>query len=252
VELSIILLKKLVLQNENGGIKMSQVSYEIGFKDRVDAANKLIDTLPQKQMKDDNWLLVSISAQGAFITNIIAEKLNLCYDLLFCEPILAPNNSSCMIGMVSETEEIVLNSELVDSFGINLDFIYSEAHRRYEEKIIPMVYKYRKGDLISSLEGKNVLLIDDGCETGITVMTSIKTVINAGVKSVAYATPIISDDVADSLEPVVDEMFCVYQVEDFVGVEFYYEILKELDTEDVLGIISNSKHYLPFQKRGRK
>jgi len=84
------------------------------------------------------------------------------------------------------------------------------------------------------------------------VMASVKTVINSGAKSVAYATPIISDDVANSLEAVVDEMFCVYKVSDFVEVEFYYEMLKELDTEDVLGIISNSKHYLPLQKRGEK
>ncbi len=154
--------------------------------------------------------------------------------------------------MVSETEEIVLHNELVDSFEINLDFIYGEAHRQYEEKILPKVYKYRKGDLIGSLSGKNVLLIDEGCETGMTVLSAIKTVINGGAKSVAYATPLISTDVSHSLEPVTDEIFFVHKISNFVDVEFYYQILKELDTDAVLDIISNSKNYLPFQKRGEK
>ena len=225
---------------------------QIIFTSIEESTQKLIEILPKERMQEDDWLIVSISMQGVPISNMIAKEFNLDYDLLFCEPICAPNNKNCRIGMVSETEEIVLNNELVDSFGINLDFIYGEAHRMYEEKILPRVYKYRKGDLIGSLSEKNVLLIDEGCETGMTVMASIKTAINAGAKSVAYATPIIPTDVVLSLEPVTDEVFSVHKVANFVEVEFYYETLKELDTDDVLEIISNSKNYLPLQRRGEK
>ncbi len=225
---------------------------KISFKNIEESTQKLIEILPKERMQEDDWLIVSISMQGVPISSMIAKEFNLDYDLLFCEPICAPNNKNCRIGMVSETEEIVLNNELVDSFGINLDFIYGEAHRMYEEKILPRVYKYRKGDLIGSLSEKNVLLIDEGCETGMTVMASIKTAINAGAKSVAYATPIIPTDVVLSLEPVTDEIFSVHKVANFVEVEFYYETLKELDTDDVLDIISNCKNYLPLQRRGEK
>ena len=221
---------------------------DICFDDRSDAAIKLLDILPKEKMKSDNWLLVSISTQAVPIINIIAERLNLKYDLLFCEPICAPNNKECIIGMVSETEEIVLHSQLVNSFGINLDFIYGEAHRQYEEKILPKVYKYRKGDLIGSLAGKNVLLMDEGCETGMTIMTAVKTIINGGAKSVSYATPLLSVDVAASLEPVIDEIFSVNKIVNFVDVEFYYKEIKELDKDIVLEIVSTSKNYLPFQK----
>ena len=225
---------------------------ELMFDNRADATTKLLDILPKDKMKENECLIVCISTQAVPIANIIAEKLNLNYDLLFCEPICAPNNKDCTIGMVSETEEIVLHNELVDSFEINLDFIYGEAHRQYEEKILPKVYKYRKGDLIGSLSDKNVLLIDEGCETGMTVLSAIKTVINGGAKSVAYATPLLSADVSRSLEPVTDEIFFVHKISNFVDVEFYYQMLKELDTDAVLEIISNSKNYLPFQKRGEK
>lgn len=218
------------------------------FENRAEATLKLLDILPDKKMKNDDWLIVSISVQAVPIANKIAEKLNLKYDLLFIEPICAPNNNECIIGMVSETEEIVLHSQLVDSFGINLDFIYAEAHRRYEEKILPKVYKYRRGDLIGSLKGKNVLLVDEGCETGMTIMTAVKTVIHGGAKSVSYATPLISTDVALSIEPVIDEIFAVNKIANFVDVECYYQILKELDSDAILEIIINSKNYLPFQK----
>ena len=82
-----------------------------------------------------------------------------------------------------------------------------------------------------------------------TVMTAVKTVMNGGAKSVVYATPLLSSDVLRSLEPVVNELFFVYKILNFVDVEFYFQALKELDTDEVLKIISNSENYLPFQKK---
>ena len=213
------------------------------FKDRLDAASQLFEILPTERIYPEEWILISLCPQAIPLAEAMAQKLHVKYDLLFCEPILAPSNLECRIAMVSETEEIVLHPKLVESFGINLDFIYGEAHRKYEEKILPKVYKYRKGDLISSIEGKNVLLIDEGCETGMTVLTATKTVIGLHAKSVTYATPVIPTDVACALDPVIDEIFSVQKVSNFVDVAFYYSQLNELSSEEVVEIIKTSKHY---------
>lgn len=223
---------------------------EMVFKSRMDATIKLLDILPTEQMQREDWLIVAISGEGVPIANAIATKLGLYYDLLFTEAVYAPNNKECEIAMVSETEEIVIHNELVDSFNINLDFIYGEAHRKYEEKILKYVYKYRKGDLIGSLKGKNVMLVDEGCETGLTVLTAIKTAINAEAKSVAYATPLIPANVAIGLETVTDEIFTVYRVANFVNVDFYYRSVQPMEPDGIKMIIENSPNYLPLQKTG--
>ena len=46
--------------------------------------------------------------------------------------------------MVSETEEIVINDILINSFDINLDYIYGDAKRKHEDKILSYIYRYRK------------------------------------------------------------------------------------------------------------
>jgi putative phosphoribosyl transferase len=104
--------------------------------------------------------------------------------------------------------------------------------------------------LIKSLKGKNVLLVDEGCETGLTVLTAIKTAINEGAKSVSYATPVIATNVYMSLEAVVDEIFTAYRVANFVDVAFYYQDASPLESEKVKAIIDASPYYLPFQKSG--
>ncbi len=221
------------------------------FKSRAESASLLIDILPSDRMINDNWLIVSMSENAIPLVNMISHKYGLEYDLLITEVIEAPNNKECEIAMVSETEEIVIHEALVNSFEINLDYIYGQAHRVYEDKIIPKAYKYRKGDLINSLKDRNVLFADIGCESGLRAICCIKTAMKMGASSIMLATPIVATDTAASLEIIVDELFVYKRVDHFVNTEFYYENLSELPQDDIIEILKNSKGYLPFRKDRR-
>jgi len=107
----------------------------------------------------------------------IAKATDAQMDILLTEAILAPNNPELAIAMVSETEEVVMHKALIDSFGINEDYVYSEAQRKYEEEVLAYVYKYRKGKDLVSLKGKYIVLTDECIETGLTMMVALKSVL---------------------------------------------------------------------------
>jgi len=88
------------------------------FKDREDAANRLLEILPKETAKSEDWVLLCVSSGSVPIVEIIANELELGYDLLFVEPIFAPNNDECQVAMVSEKEEIVIHYNLIESFGM--------------------------------------------------------------------------------------------------------------------------------------
>lgn len=219
------------------------------FENRAHAAIELMEILPKDEFKSGEWIVLAISNGAVAFASAIARKFGLYFDLYFCEPIYAPNNHECVIAMVSETEEIVIHSNLVDSFGINLDYIYYESHRKHEEKILKKVYKFRKGEHMSALKGKNVLLVDEGCETGLTALSAIKTVINKSAKSVYLATPLIATDVIYDMQTACDDVFCVKQIDNFVQTTHYYDSLPPLTTESVYAMLEISKEYLPFLKK---
>ena len=104
--------------------------------------------------------------------------------------------------MVSETQEIVIHQELVEAFDISLDFVYGQALREYEEKIVPYMYKYRKGESIRSLKDTRVMFVSEGIDTGLTAMSAIKTAIKAGAKTVSIATHLISLDIFNTLNDI--------------------------------------------------
>lgn len=211
------------------------------FKNRVDAFNKLKEILPIKQMLNEDWVIIAISSGGVPIANKIANITNSKMDFLFTEGIPCPNNKDCIIAKVSETEDIVINKNLADFFEIKLDYIYGEASRQHEEKIIKYTYQYRKGDIIKPLDDKNVLLVDDGIESGLTAMTCIKTVAKLNAKRVDLCVPVMPLSLSTHLEKIIDELYVIHKLNHFVNTKIYYEELEDLSSQDILKIIEESK-----------
>ncbi len=186
--------------------------YKNILKNRKDAADKLTDVIPMQRLKDEKWKIVSVSRGGLELASYIGAKYKNSIDFLFSESIMAPNNSECEIARVSESEEIVINENLVSAFNIQYDYIYGEARRKHEEKILSYIYQYRKGRPFASMHNEIVLLVDEGSETGMKFMTALKTILAQKPKAVYIAVPVIPSDVLELLEPFADDIFFIYNI----------------------------------------
>ena len=212
------------------------------FENRKDAANKLIDTLPLDLLRKNETVVIGVSEGGVYFADQIAKAANAEMDILLTEPIMAPNNNELAIAMVSETEDLVMHKALIDSFGINEDYVYSEAERKYDEEILTYIYKYRKGKSLSSLKGKYVVLADECIETGLTMMVALKSVIGKEAKNIYLATPILDTTVYQNLLSVCDGVFCPYKIQDYISIEYYYREFGVLGYEDVMQIIAQREY----------
>ena len=207
--------------------------YKDILKDRQDAGKKLHDVIPMQRLKDESWKLIAVSKGGLSLASHIRAKYVNDLDFLLSEPIMAPNNDECEIARVSEGEEIVINESLVSSFEIQYDYIYGEAHRKHEEKIISSIYRYRKGRQFTKIENEIVLLVDEGSETGMKFMTALKAILALKPKAVYIAVPVIPSDVLELLEPFADNVFFLYDMDDYVTTNLYYENLEMIDDETI-------------------
>lgn len=216
------------------------------FEDVKEAANRLYDQLPIAKLKD--YLIITPSLKSIEFVNELACKLNLAYDFLFTEQIKAPNNEECQIAMISETKELVYNEALIKAFDISLDYIYGEANRTYEEKILKNLYRYRKGNLLKDLKGKDILVLHEGCETGITALSCIKSLLKEEVNSIIYASALMPSDVYDYISIFVDEIFCAQKIDHFVDIEFYFKNKIKLQSQEILEILEESEYYLPLKR----
>lgn len=207
------------------------LKYKNIIANREDAARQLLDVIPQNKIKDEAWTLVATSKGGLSLASFIAKKYKNPLEALFMAPIMAPNNPECEVARVSETEEIVINEDLVSAFDIQYDYIYGEAHRKHEEDILSYIYRYRKGKPFKSMNNRVVMLVDEGSETGSRLITALKTVLAQKPKAIYIAVPVLPSDVLEQLEPFVDEIFFLYDIDDFVETSLYYESLEKVPDE---------------------
>jgi len=207
------------------------------YLNRDDAATKLIDALPIERIRTEKWKVIAVSSGGLKIASAVASRAGTCVDMLFSEAIYAPNNPECELGRVSETEEIVIHEELVDAFDIQYDYIYGEAHRKHEEKILASVYQFRKGAQFPNLKDERILLIDEGCETGLKLMAGIKTAMNMDAKAVFVAIPVAPKSVAEALNQIVDESYVVHEVNDYVKTYCYYKDFNKISDNEIEKIL---------------
>ncbi|MDD2291839.1 MAG: phosphoribosyltransferase family protein [Aliarcobacter sp.] len=208
-------------------------SDRIYFKNREVAAYRLLDVLPIDSMRLEDWTVISSSYGGFEIARIIAKALNSKYDMMFSEKIFAPNNEDCEIAVVTEHEEVLIHEELIKAFDISLDYVYSKSKQVYDESIVKTVNKFRHGEKIQEFENKNVLIVDEGINTGLTMMACIKTAINLKAKSISVATPILPTASIPTIESIADDLYFIKKLDHFVTINFYYDSLDDVSFEDI-------------------
>lgn len=203
------------------------------FEDEDDALQKLINNMPLSFLNKENTIVVGISFNGIRFAYNLSQHLKVPFTFLFTAPIYAPNNPNCEIAMVTETQDVVINEPLVKSFGISLDYIYGEVQRLYEDKMLPLIYQYRKGNPPISLDEKRALIVDIGIDSGLTSMAVIKSMITMHTKIVNFVSPVAPFDVAKSLEDVTDGVFCFYKTNKFVDIKYYYKTYPKVEDKQL-------------------
>jgi putative phosphoribosyl transferase len=208
---------------------------------RTDAAQKLMDVIPMQKLKEEQWNIIAVSRGGLELGRVIKGRFANHLDILFSEAIMAPHNAECELARVSENEEIVLNEALIESFGVQYDYIYGEAHRKHEEDILSYIYQYRKGKPFPDMKNSVVMLVDDGSETGSKFTTALKTVLAQNPKAVYIAVPVVPSEVLEVLEDFVDAVFFLYDIDDYVETALYYKDFDAIKDEQLEKLLEDKQ-----------
>lgn len=203
------------------------------FKNRDDAAEQLKAVLPIGMMKIEEWNVIATSPNSVQMAINIANEIGAKVDYLHTSKVLAPENKECEVAIVTETEEIVIHEELIKAFNIDIKYIYVKAKENYDLEVKPFLKEYKNNQKLDNLNGKNVLLVDEGLNTGLTMMACIKTAISLGAKSVSVAVPVIPDITVNDIESIADDLYFVYHPAHFITICFYYDEFEDLLIDEV-------------------
>ncbi|CAA6805416.1 MAG: FIG00387830: hypothetical protein [uncultured Sulfurovum sp.] len=211
------------------------------FVNREEAVAALIEELPKRVFSSENTIVLGVSEGGVYFADALAKELNVPMNILLTEPIYSLINPKLSIAMVGETEEVVIHQALVHAFNIPKDYIYNEAHSKYSDEILGYMRKYRNGEGLKNLDDKYVILADECVETGLTMMTAVKTAISLGAKNIFIAVPVLDNVVYESMVMICDNIFCPHKIDDYISIEYYYEEIEPFSFKEIEEIMNKNK-----------
>ncbi len=201
------------------------------FKDREDAATKLAVLVAE--LKLENAVVLGIPRGGAPIGRIVADALEVELNVYISRKIGAPGNPEFGIGAIAEDGSYLLDSSSVEWSGAQPGVV-EEALRSEKLRCDDYVRKFRAGKPLPVIQGKDIVLCDDGLATGITMLAAVVAIKKRDPARIIAVAPVASSQAVNALR---DEgaIVVVYSIPaDFRAVAMFYERFKQLGDDDVI------------------
>lgn len=205
----------------------------IHFKDRRDAGIQLADKL-----KDHKDAVILPLPRGGVVLGIeIAKKLNSDLDLMIVRKIGHPYQPEYAIGAINEEGEMIGNEEALAQ--VDRTWLQRVIDKERKEAVSRR-QKYLKGKERISLQGREVILVDDGVATGLSMALAAQMAKKMGAKKVIVAVPIVSESAVRMLTKYADEIVALEIPEDdnFLGaVGAYYDDFRQVEDDEVIALL---------------
>lgn len=95
----------------------------------------------------------------------------------------------------------------------------------------------------AQLEGRHLVVVDDGIATGMTVQAALLSLQRAHPASLTLAVPVVDRDVVDSLAALVDQLVALAIVDDLQAVGLWYRNFEQLSDAEVLDLLNSTERW---------
>jgi putative phosphoribosyl transferase len=207
------------------------------FRDRTEAGKLLANELSFLRGRKD-VIVLAIPRGGVPVGKEVAEIIGAPMDIVITRKIGAPGNPELAVGAVTEDGEMILDDELVGRLGVSTDYLKREAARQVEE-IRVRERKYRGKRPYPRLEGKTVVIVDDGIATGSTIRAAVQSVRRRKPGKVILAAPVGPPDTVSELAKGVDQVVCLSKPDYFEAIGEFYEEFEQVDDDTVKKILND-------------
>jgi putative phosphoribosyl transferase len=207
------------------------------FDNRYDAGRRLATLLLQHRV--EHPLVLGLPRGGVVVAYEIAAALGAELDVLVVRKLGVPGAEEFALGAMAPGATMV-NQALVTQLGISEQDLAGIISRELEE-LIRRERAYRVNRPPLHVEGRTVILVDDGLATGATALAAIEAVRQQRPRRIIFAAPVCSRQGADALRRVADEVVCLECPQEFQAVGLWYRDFSPTPDSQVLEALRASR-----------
>jgi putative phosphoribosyl transferase len=204
------------------------------FADRTAAGRALAEVLGSKRRPE--LVVVGLARGGVEVAAEVARALAAPLDVLAVRKIAHPLQPEYGIGAVTPGAGVYLR-RLKGVGAQHLAAAVGEAKAAAEL----LDRHLHSQDPALDLDGRIVVLIDDGVATGATIVAAVRWARTAGATSVVVAVPVAAAASLIVLRREADEVISLYAFERFISVGGWYRSFPQVHEADVVTLLKASR-----------
>lgn len=208
------------------------------FEDRRDAGRQLAIALAGRFGGPDLRVL-GLPRGGVPVAYEIALALNAPLDILVVRKLGLPQQKEYAIGAIAAGGITVLDHDVIRALHISQETLDSIIDAEKQE-LARREDTYRQGLPALDIEGRTVIVVDDGLATGATMLAAVAAVRRHKPASVIAAVPVADAEACKKVRSQTDDIVCLATPAHFQAVGNWYRVFDQTGDGEVRSLLARA------------
>ncbi len=208
------------------------------FKNRSDAGRQLADAL-QAYAGIADGLVVALPRGGVVVGYEVSRALRLPLEVFIVRKIGYPGNPECAYAALGETGLLHVTKQAHGFRPVYPGYL-EECRAEQEKEIWRRKRLYRGGLPFPRIDGRTVLLVDDGLATGATFEAAVSALRELKPERLVGAVPVAPAETVERLRAELDELVVLEVPESFMAVGQAFADFRQVEDAEVLRLLEEA------------
>ncbi|MER5202638.1 phosphoribosyltransferase family protein [Streptomyces sp. NPDC002825] len=208
------------------------------FSDRTDAGRQLAPLLDH--LKGHDVVVLGLPRGGVPVAAEVADALDAPLDICLVRKLGVPYQPELAMGALGEGGVRVLNERVLQEARVgerDLAAVEEREHAELEQR----AQRYRGSRPSVPLEGRTVVVVDDGLATGATALAACRVVRARGAARIVLAVPVAPRGWTARLGGEADETVSVHAPELFFAIGQFYQDFSQTPDAEVIECLDRNR-----------
>lgn len=204
------------------------------FKDREEAGILLARALQEEAWPFD--IVLGIPRGGIIPARQVARAFARPLDVVLAKKMGSPSLPEYAVGAVAPDGDILVHERLHHLWEEQREPIQRMA-RTAQHELNRQLALFRSHTDALPLQGRRILVVDDGIATGFTIKAAIRYLRRQGVSEIRIAIPVCSQNAYRTLTEEADAIMALYIPERMYAVSLHYQDFGSVEDQEVIRIL---------------
>ena len=208
------------------------------FNDRIAAGSELATRLLAYAGRED-VVVLGLPRGGVPVAWEVARVLGSPLELLLVRKLSVPDRAGRVVGAIAGGGALHVDPQVVADRRVSPQQL-EEIVATESLELIRRHALYSGNRQLVSLEGRTVIVVDDGVATGGTMQAALKALRTSKPAWIVVAVPVAPPQAQDLIGTAADEFVCLASPPDFQSVGQYYRDFGETSDEEIRGLVARA------------